>query len=112
MEKQLPVNRLDELKEAIEKAPQRIEDEFKRTVNPWLSCFKSSIFVVETYLDSQKVRELLPAEDYKKAEERLEELKERVFRLEEQYPTKKTSPPEETRQELLKKLNILKKEED
>lgn len=112
MEKTTSQNRLEELKEAINNAPQRIEDEFKRTVNPWLSCFKSSIFVVETYFDSQKIKELLLTDDYSEAKERLEKLKERVFQLEEKYPIKNSLPPEEIRQELLNKLNILKKKED
>jgi len=98
---------LEQLQEAIRNAPQSIEEEFSRTANPWLACFGSSAFVVETYLSSPRVKELLSPEQYTRAEERMEELKERLYELKERYPNKENVPPENIKQELLSKLDIL-----
>lgn len=100
-------SRLDQLREAILKAPQELEEEFARTANPWLSCFRSSIFVVETYLSSPKVEALLSPEAYRRALQQMEELKGQVQALEELYPDKATVPPEEVKRELLSKLDVL-----
>lgn len=105
-ESQKEENRLEQLQEAIKHAPQSIEEEFARTANPWLSCFGSSVFVVETYLNSPRLRAMVPQEKYAEAETRMEELKQRLYELKEIYPEKKDLPPIEIRQELLDKLDI------
>lgn len=109
-EPQKEKNRLEQLREAIKNAPQSIEEEFSRTANPWLSCFGSSIFVVETYLSSPKIKELLSLEKYEQADKRIEGLKERVYGLKELYPDKQTIVPEDIKQELLDRLDILRDE--
>ena len=103
-------NRLEQLKEAIRNAPQSIEEEFSRTANPWLSCFGSSVFQVELYLGSPKTKALLSADQYTRADKRVEELKERLYELKKQYPYRKDIPPENIKQELLSKLNVLREE--
>ncbi len=103
-------NRLEELIEAIRNAPESIEEEFARTANPWLSCFGSSVFVVELYLSSPKVEALLSPEQYEQAEKRIEELKERLYELKKQYPAKENLPPEEVRRELMTELDVLREE--
>lgn len=100
-------NRLDELKESIRNAPERIEAEFQRTQNTWLECFGGSIFVVETYLASPKLQTLLSPEQHQKALDKIEELKNRHFELKAQYPDKDTIPPEEIKKELLDKLDVI-----
>jgi hypothetical protein len=103
-----PKTRLEELQEAIVGSASSVESEFNRTANNWLSCFGSSVFVVETYLSSKKVEELLPPEKYQIAISRIEKLKERLSELQEQYPDKETVPPDEIKQELLDGLDVLK----
>ena len=100
-------NRLEQLQGVIRNASQSIEEEFSRTANSWLSCFGSSVFQVETYLASSKVVALLPPDKYGLAEKRMEELKEKLHRLKEQYPDKETVPPENIKQELISELDIL-----
>ena len=60
-------NRLEQMRDAIKNAPRTIEEEFLRSANPWTSCFGSSVFVVETYLGSPKVKALLSSEHYERA---------------------------------------------
>lgn len=102
--------RLEELREKIVSAPSRIEDEFARTKNSWLNCFGSSVFVVETYLFSPKLKALLTPEAYNLALQRIEELKERLHELKQQYPDKETIPPDDTKTELLQKLNVIRED--
>ena len=110
-EPQQEKSRLDELQDLIAAAPARIENEFLRTANDWLSCFGSSVFQVETYLGSPKLKALLSAEEYAKAEKRIEELKEMLYELRERYPSKETIPPEDIKQELLGKLDVLREDD-
>jgi len=109
-ESQKEKNRLEELQDLIINAPERIENEFSRTANDWLSCFGSSVFQVETYLSSPKVKALLSTEKYELAEKRIEELKEKLYQLKEQYSDKETIPPEDIKRELITELNILREE--
>ena len=60
-----PKTRLEQLQEVIQNAPQGIEAEFERTPNDWLSCFGSKIFVIETFLQSPKVQELIGEHKYR-----------------------------------------------
>ena len=101
-------NRLEELQEAITNSAPAIESEFNRTANDWLSCFGSRVFVIETYLSSKKVEELLTPEKYREVLSKLETLKNRLHALKEQYPNKETVPPEDIKQELLDSLDVLK----
>lgn len=103
-----PKTRLEDLQEAIANSPAAIESEFNRTANSWLACFGSRVFIVETYLSSQKTEELLPPEKYQEALSRLEQLKQRLYELKQQYPEKETTPPNEIKEELLEALDILK----
>lgn len=100
-------NRLDHLRGIIQNAQRSIAGEFARTVNSWLECFGSCVFQVETYLASSKVRVVLSPEKYTIAEKRLEDLKEKLHHLKEQYPNKQPVPPENIQQELLAELDIL-----
>ncbi|HVU75616.1 MAG TPA: hypothetical protein VHD38_02180 [Candidatus Paceibacterota bacterium] len=100
-------SRLDELRESIVDAPARIEREFERTGNSWLACFGSSVFIIETQLASPRLQAVLPAEQYARATERLENIKIKLSALKEQYPTQEALPPEEIKAELLRELDIL-----
>lgn len=110
METKEPKNeksRLELLRETIAGAARRIEEEFSRTENSWPACFGSSVFVVETYLFSPKVEASLSPEQYQLALKRLEDLKERLYELKQQYPEKETMPPEDVKKELLFELDVL-----
>ncbi len=103
-------SRLEELQDLIARAPERIEAEFSRTANTWLECFGSSVFQVETYLGSPKMKALLSQERYGLAERRMDELKEKLHTLEEQYPDKETIPPETIKHQLIVELDVLREE--
>jgi hypothetical protein len=104
-------SRLEEMQEVIDNASESIEAEFKRTANPWLSCFGSRVFAVETYLSSPKTKALISPEKYELAEKRMEDLKQELYDLKQEYPDKDTVPPEEIQQELLRELDILREGE-
>lgn len=108
MEKPQQRSRVEEARDVISGSPERIEREFARSENNWLSCFGTSIFAIETYLDSPKVEEELGTEKYNQVTERLEVLKERLYDLQDQYPDKSTPVPGEIKQELLSMLDVLK----
>jgi len=100
------ISRLTELKQLIKNAPARIEAEFKRTANDWLSCFGTTIFQIETYLTSPKLQNELGAEKYRTSLEKIEKLKNQLLALKEQFPNKLPGPPDNIKKELLKQLNI------
>ncbi len=102
-----PKTRLEELQEVIINSGAAIESEFGRTANDWLSCFGSRVFIIETYLDMKKVKELIAPEKHQEALLKLESLKERLHELKQKYPNKETVPPENIKQELLDSLDIL-----
>ena len=101
-------NRLEELQGVIKNARQGIEAEFARSPNNWLSCFGSKVFVVETHLNSPKLQELVSSEKFQAAVIKLEQLKEKLFELQQQYPDRETMPPDEIKEELLSELDVLK----
>jgi len=109
MENELkPKTRFAELQETIANSAFAIESEFDKTANDWLSCFGSRVFVIETYLSSKKVEELLLPEKHQKALSKLEALKEQLRTLKKRYPSKDTIPPEDIKQDLLNDLDVLK----
>ncbi len=109
-EPQKEKTRLEELRDVIAGAREGIEEEFKRTANPWLACFAGQVFAAELLLESPKTKALLPAEQYQQALNRLEELKQRLWDLKQQYPERTEIVPEEIKEELLKKLDVLRSE--
>jgi len=104
---QMPVM-LQYAKEAIATAGETIEAEFNRSANTWLECVGSKIFVIETYLDSDKVKAALGEPKYEEIMSRLERLKERHYELKQIYPDKETVPPVEIKKELLEMIDVLK----
>jgi len=106
-ESQKQLSRVEEARGVIQRAAQHIEDEFARSNNSWLECFGSSIFALETYLDSDKVEAEVGTEAYTEIKKKLNDLKERHYELKQAYPDKKTVPPDDIKNELLVKLNIL-----
>lgn len=95
---------LEELKENIKGAKEGIEREFSKGFNSWPACFGSRVFQAETYLSIKPVREELGQDKYKEARGKLEDLKTQLQKLKEEYPEANTIPPEETREEFIKKL--------
>ncbi|MBI2065045.1 MAG: hypothetical protein HYT62_03280 [Candidatus Yanofskybacteria bacterium] len=98
---------VDFIRNNIANAPTEVEAEFSRTANTWLECFGSRIFQIETYLDMNSTRTDLSEEQYGQAEAKLAELKELHAQFKQQYPDRDTIPPEEVKQELFRKLDIL-----
>jgi len=103
-----PKNQLDELKEIIAGSASAIDREYARTANSWLACFGSRVFLVESLIHNKESKRALPSEKLQEARSQLENLKEKLATLKEQYPDKETVPPVEIKQDLLKELNILK----
>ena len=101
------LSRVEEAKGVISRAVQHIEDEFVRSKNSWLECFGSSIFALETYLDSDKVKTEVGDETFIEIMKKLNDLKNHHNELKQTYPDKETVPPDEIKKELLVKLNVL-----
>lgn len=99
---------LDFLKDFIRRAPERTEKEFQRTSNPWMACFASNVFVIEArmHLHSDELKNALSEEGYRKAQEKLQKLKERFFMLKGQYPDRHTDPPDDLKGQLMDQLSI------
>lgn len=100
---------LQEIENVVEQSPEKVEAEFLRTANTWLDCFISRLFALETYLSIESAKEEMGSEkDYQRILGRLEELKEKIDILKEQYPTQDTIPPDEIKEELFQDLkNII-----
>ena len=107
-ENKMQLSRIEEAQGVIKRAPQRIEEEFSRSQNSWLECFGSSIFAIETYLDSDKVKAEIGEEKFKNVLQKLDDLKVKHAKFKEVYPNRSTIPPVEIRQELIEELNVLK----
>jgi hypothetical protein len=107
LETKKQLSRVEEARGVIARAPQGIENEFVRTKNSWLECFGSSIFALETFLDCDKVKAEIGDEQFRSIIQKIADLKDRHSKLKQLYPNKATIPPDEIKQELLKKLNVL-----
>jgi len=100
-------SRIEEAKSVILRAAQRIEDEFSRSKNSWLECLGSSIFALEAYPDSSQVKAEVGEEVFAEIIKKISDLKERHYELKYKYPDKEINPPDNIKQELLAKLNVL-----
>lgn len=100
---------LAEIEGIIDQSPEKVEVEFLRTANTWLDCFIDRLFPIETYLNIKTTAEEFgSAEEYQSALSRLEELKDIVLNLKEQYPNQDTIPPDDVKEELFTSLkNII-----
>ncbi len=103
---ELSEDRVAQLRQAIREAPSRIEDEFSRTANDWLSCFGSTVFVIETYMSSPKYQAAFPPEALVAQEQAVEAIKIRLHALKQQYPEKDPQPPDAVKHELLEALQV------
>ena len=95
------------IKEQLETAPARVQDEFERTGNTWLECFGSIIFQQECLLDLRKTKAQFGIERVEEALQDMQKLKEFHKQLKDKYPTKDTIPSTEIKAELFKKVNVL-----
>lgn len=107
IERQNSKSRIEEAKKVILNASSEIEKEFKGTANSWLACFGSCVFQIEIYLFGKKAESELGGKD-NIIQEKIENLKQRLYDLKQQYPDKNTVPPDEIKQELLVMLDVLK----
>lgn len=101
-----PKNLIEEMKEMILESSKSIEAEFLRSPNPWLACFAGHLDKLEVYLSLSNKKGLFTFDEYKKLDNKIEDLKKEVYLLRKQYFDKDTIPPEEIKKELLKKLDI------
>ncbi|MFA5358224.1 MAG: hypothetical protein WC310_00165 [Patescibacteria group bacterium] len=99
---------LQEAQDAIMNSSTKIEEEFARTSNSWMACFGTRVFIIETYLSSKEVKNEVGIAKYTAIIKRLEDLKQRLYELKEQYPSQDTVPPNNIKQELLEMLDVLK----
>lgn len=99
----------EEIENIINQSPETVEAEFLRTANTWLDCFIDRLFPIETYLNMKSApADIGTSEQHQDILNRLEELKERVTVLKEQYPNQDTIPPDDIKEELFNSLkNIL-----
>jgi hypothetical protein len=92
----------------INHAVERIDGEYQRGQNDWISCFGTVLFRVELYVEMAHGKQTITDEKYGLARRRLEDLKARKMELAEQYSDKTATPPVELQEELLKSLDVLK----
>jgi hypothetical protein len=101
-------NKFETIQESIANSPDRIEAEFNRSANNWISCVGTRVVLIEMQLNHPETKSLISDELYQKATARLEQLKVRIHELQKIYPDKSTNPPEEVKQELINGLDVLK----
>ena len=103
-----PEVNMEKMRSIISRAPELIEDEMNRgTGNPWFACvdtqLQSLMFLVGF---AQKDGEL----DIERAEiltEKIRTLSEETRELQRKYPTRDDEVPEELKQSIYQKINIL-----
>lgn len=101
---------LEALQAAISMAAERIEAEYVRSKNDWLSCFGSSLFVVETYLDMRSVKAELTDEVVTQAQNKLEAVKLDMRAMRARYGSdKSTAIPDAVKSRLVQSLDVLRK---
>lgn len=93
------------MRELIQDAPERIESEYEKTENNWLSCLGSCVFQVETNLGTIHRRGLITDLVYEEARNKLEHLKERLIKLQHENDDSWV-PQAELKKALLDQLNI------
>ena len=98
---------LEELRKVIANLGS-IDEEFQRTKQPWPVCLGSKVFCIECYLDNNQVKAALTVEQYVQACRRLDELKETLHALKEQFSEMGALPPETVRNRMLTALDVLK----
>jgi len=97
--------RRESIARIIQGAAEKVEREFADSANDWLSCFGSKIFQIETYLFGAEAE--FGPDETEVIKDRLDKLTERLMELKKLYHSKTDIPPEEIKQELFRKLNIL-----
>ena len=102
------ISHLEELQRIISTASERVEAEFQRTANDWLSCFGSSVFLVETYLGMKKTQEMISPQKLEEAIGRLEKLKEKLRELKQRFLDKNIEVTDQIKKELFADLDVLK----
>ncbi|MFA7718070.1 MAG: hypothetical protein WC875_05125 [Candidatus Absconditabacterales bacterium] len=97
------------MKETIDSAKISIQEEFSKSWNPRIICFKSTIFqlelfrsVVEKHMDTRRGKK------DNKVYRKIENLKREAARLYDMYPEKDTQPSDEEKENLFKKLSEIK----
>lgn len=92
------------LKEFVENAPSRLEDELAKTKNPWLACFKSAIFGLAGHIAFFEQTGKLTGIELVEWQERLAAIAAFTKEVQIQYGW---NPPDEIKARLLKELNEL-----
>lgn len=100
-------NRTEIIKNAVANSQAAIENECSRTTNTWLECFGSRIFNIECDLDSRVFGSEVGLDKQKQCLERVEEIKERLYDLKNEYPDKTQVVPDDIKTELLGMLDNL-----
>ena len=86
-EGELKENFIEILKsEIILNVSKSIEEEFKRSPNPWMICFKGHIDPLQIYLLLAKKRGQISEDEYEKLDAKVENLKLKTEKLITEYP--------------------------
>lgn len=97
---------LDLVHQSIAQAPAGLADEYKRTANPWVACFISRMFTVETYLATAALIGEIPSEEHTIYRDRIDALRKRARELADAYPNKDDIPAADIQEELFQRLNV------
>jgi len=109
-EPQREKNGLEELQDIIAGARESIEAGFKRTQNPWHACFVDKFTGIRLFVEDPRTKVLLSPEQHQLALKRLDELEKLYRQFKKQYPERANVPPDEIKEELLSKLDVLRNE--
>ncbi|MEI8337886.1 MAG: hypothetical protein WCF92_01915 [bacterium] len=110
-----PKNDLDKLKEIISSSRDQIEQEYARVAdeeinNSWMLCFGSMMSVINMYLSFPSIKEGLSREALSKAIKRMDKIKQDFEKLNKKYPDYESIIPEESKEKLVKSLDIFSEE--
>jgi len=102
-----PKNDFELLQEAIALSPQEIEREFANTDNIWLACVNTRLTIIMNYLGLSQMESLIDKETEVVAQEKAQVLAQEVLKLQNVYGEKSSVIPEEIKQDILSRLNVL-----
>lgn len=107
-------NTLDELRDAINNAPESIDAELKKTYddsvftpNNWFDCFNTNATYVQGYFELARSRNQITGEEAERAQAKLDDLLSEIGKLKKENPNKQVEVSEEKKEELLQMINIL-----
>ena len=100
---------IDDINEIIDWSKISIQEEFSRTTNPRTACFASVADVIDVNRSFiGKLHADIDKDEYKKVNEKIEELKSELWELRKIYTEKDLQPTDDEKEKLFKHLKEIK----